>query len=101
LPGANVIIDGTALGAATDLEGTYRIAGIPEGEHTVVVSFLGYQVRRVPISLTRGQTMTLHVALSPAVVEGVEIVVEGQVEGQAAAINQQITSNTIVNVISE
>ncbi|MFQ5750932.1 MAG: carboxypeptidase-like regulatory domain-containing protein, partial [bacterium] len=31
LPGANVLLEGTAIGAATDLKGEYRIPRVPPG----------------------------------------------------------------------
>ena len=34
LPGANVVIEGTTLGTATDQDGRYTISGVPTGTHT-------------------------------------------------------------------
>ena len=42
LPGANVVIEGTTMGAATDQDGRYTISGVPSGTHTLTVSFIGY-----------------------------------------------------------
>ena len=42
LPGANVQLEGTALGAATDIDGRYRIIGVPAGTYAVTVSFVGF-----------------------------------------------------------
>lgn len=42
LPGANVLVDGTSLGAATDLEGYYTILNIPPGVYSIKVSMMGY-----------------------------------------------------------
>ena len=42
LPGANVIIDGTQLGTATDVEGNYFIIGVPVGTYDITASFVGY-----------------------------------------------------------
>ena len=43
LPGTNVIIKGTNLGAATDLDGNFTILNVPPGLYTVQFSFIGYQ----------------------------------------------------------
>ncbi|MEO0560419.1 MAG: von Willebrand factor type A domain-containing protein [Bacteroidota bacterium] len=43
LPGANVLIEGTTLGAATDIDGNYRIIGVPVGSYTITASYAGYQ----------------------------------------------------------
>ena len=41
LPGANGVVKGIVIGAATDLEGEFRITDVPVGNVTLVVSFLG------------------------------------------------------------
>ena len=43
LPGANVIVGGTQLGAATGFDGEYRIECVPAGTYDVTASFVGYQ----------------------------------------------------------
>ncbi|MDP4175047.1 MAG: carboxypeptidase-like regulatory domain-containing protein [Bacteroidota bacterium] len=42
LPGVNVIILDTNLGAATDINGEYKIENIPPGRYTLRASFIGY-----------------------------------------------------------
>ena len=42
LPGANVVIDGTTLGAATNIDGEYVILGVPIGTYNVTASFVGF-----------------------------------------------------------
>lgn len=101
LIGANVFLLGTALGDATDLEGEYRIDRIPAGTYTLRISYIGYQSKDIDMNIQSDITTMLNVALYEDLVELGEIVVTAQALGQAAAINQQITSNTIVNVVSE
>jgi hypothetical protein len=43
LPGANVVVVGTVLGAATDLEGRFTINFVPTGTYAVRASVLGFQ----------------------------------------------------------
>lgn len=100
LIGANVIIMGTSLGAATDLYGAYRIVAIPNGEYTVRVSYVGYEPKKFTLRFS-GKEQKLDVQLSPEAIEGEVIEVYGQLRGQMAAINQQISAQTIVNVVSE
>jgi outer membrane receptor protein involved in Fe transport len=42
LPGANVIVAGTTLGAAADMNGQYTILQVPPGVYDVTVSVIGY-----------------------------------------------------------
>lgn len=51
LPGTNVIVEGTNLGAATDLNGNYTILNVPPGVYRVRFSFIGY--REVVVSDVR------------------------------------------------
>jgi hypothetical protein len=42
LPFVNVIIEGTTLGAATDIDGYYAIIGVRPGTYSVKASAIGY-----------------------------------------------------------
>jgi len=100
LPSANVRIAGLQLGAATDLRGAYRILGVPTTADTLVVTFIGYETQRVPVAIEPGAVVRVDVALPLATVEGEGITVTAQLAGQKAALNQQVNSNTIVNVVA-
>jgi len=101
LIGANVFFPGTALGGVTDREGKYVIQRPPIGRHLLRISYVGFKSREIQVDVAAEGTTTVNARLSPDVIEGAEVVVTGQMRGQVAAINQQITSNTIINVISE
>lgn len=101
LYGANVYLQGTALGGVTDREGKYAIVRVPEGTFTLRASYVGYQAKDFGMSMSANEERQMNMQLVPVVIEGEEIVVTGQLRGQVEAINQQLTSNTIVNVISE
>ena len=101
LIGVNVIVQGTSLGASTDIEGRFRITNIPERIVVIKASCVGYEPKLTELDFSKNKVMQLNVQLRPIVIEGEEVVVTSQMRGQIAAINQQITSNTIVNVVSE
>jgi TonB-dependent receptor len=101
LPGANVILQNTSLGAATDINGYYKITGIQPGNYVIEVIYIGYKTFTQDIEIADKEEKTLAFQLTPDLLEGEVITVSVQAEGQIAAINQQINSNTIVNVISE
>jgi TonB-dependent receptor len=101
LIGVNVIVQGTSLGAATDIEGQFRIVGIPERIFTVKVSYVGYESQLLEIDFAKTKDVSMSIQLKPTIIEGKEVVVTAQMRGQLAAINQQITSKTIVNIVSE
>lgn len=43
LIGAAVVVNGTSNGATTDSEGNITLVNIPNGEHTLIVSYIGYE----------------------------------------------------------
>ena len=76
----NVTIGGTSHGSQTDLNGMYTLARIPEGEHKIVVTFIGYNKLTKDISLNNGQILTLKFELESSTVniDEVEISAERQ-----------------------
>ncbi len=99
LVGANVMIEGTNLGAATDMQGRYRIPRVPAGTHTLVISYLGYQQEREEIEVIGGEVTQVNTSLAFHFVEGEMVTITGQVEGQMRAINEQLRSRRMVNVV--
>jgi TonB-dependent receptor len=100
LPGANVYLDGTSFGSSSNIEGKYAITKIPAGSYTLHIRYIGYVDLDVAIQLKEGETLTKHFELHPAALEGETIVVTAQALGQQAAINQQLSANSIKNIVS-
>jgi TonB-dependent receptor len=101
LIGVNVVLMGTGMGNATNIEGAYSITGIPLKVYSVRVSCIGYEPKVIQIDFSRNTTRRLDVRLTSTVIQGQEVVVTAQMRGQVAAMNQQVASNTIINVVSE
>ncbi len=100
LPGATVLIKGTSIGASTDLNGAFTVHGVPSGEQTVVVSYVGYNSSTEKIDIPSNETLTKDFFLQGTAVQGKVVVVTAQAEGQMQAINQQLSSDKIVDVVS-
>ena len=76
LIGANVIILGTSLGAATDLDGRFTILYVPPSTYNIQVSSIGYRKLLVKdVRVYIDQTTTLDVELEEEAVEMAEQVV--------------------------
>lgn len=101
LVGANVYLTGTSLGASSNIEGEYTINNIPVGKHTARISYIGYKTKDIEVEIFDNKTLAYDIQIVPEVIEGEEVLVTAQVSGQMSAINQQLSSNTIVNVVSE
>ncbi len=79
LPGANVMIEGTSMGASTDMNGEYFIINIPPGSYSVSTSFIGYDkliISDVRVMVDR--TTTVDFALTPSVLEGESVTVTAE-----------------------
>jgi len=101
LIGASVVIKGTVKGDAVNVDGEFTIRGVSAGDHVLVVSYLGYQRKEVPITVTDGSDFNITIEMLPQSVEGEEVVVTAQARGQISAINEQRSSNTITNIVSK
>ncbi len=76
LPGANVVLQNTYLGASTNLDGEFVILNIPPGDYTVEVSMLGYRkIVKQNVRVSVDLTTTLEFKLSEAPILGEEVVV--------------------------
>ena len=100
LIGANVFIEGTSLGSATDQDGFYKITSIQEGSYNIKATYIGYKTSSDVINLEGDQNVKLDFNLNYTTIEGEEITVTAQAKGQMDAINKQLNSKSIVNIIS-
>ncbi len=90
LPGANVQLKGTSIGAATDLQGKFIINQVSPGEYQLVITYIGYHEKILDISVTAGQKLEENIALDYQSLEGETIVVTAQAEGQAKSNKRTI-----------
>ncbi|HTR81438.1 MAG TPA: TonB-dependent receptor [Bacteroidota bacterium] len=100
LIGANVVVANTSLGAATDIEGKFTIHGIPTGTQTIKISYIGYKPISVDVTITENGTVEQDFQLTAQAVTGQTVVVTAQARGQLSAINQELSSTSIINVVS-
>ena len=54
LPGTTVLIKGTSIGTATDVDGRYLLTNVPSGDQTLVFSSVGYNTQEVPVRFRIG-----------------------------------------------
>jgi TonB-dependent receptor len=100
LPGANVVVQNTSIGISTDLEGKFTLRSVPEGKQTLKISYIGYVGTTREVTVAADATIEQEFRLVPQALTGETVVVTAQASGQNAAINQQLASNTIANVVS-
>lgn len=65
LIGANVVVEGTSLGGATDINGDYAIDNVDDGSYTVIVSYIGYTEGIFTVRVSGGSG-SLNASLQPS-----------------------------------
>lgn len=94
IPGATVLVEGTTLGVSTDVDGNFRIANIPAGSQTIVLTFVGYNAVRQPVTIVAGQNATVSAALTVNATELGEAVVIGYGTQRRQDVTGAITTVT-------
>ncbi|MCK4814081.1 MAG: TonB-dependent receptor, partial [Candidatus Marinimicrobia bacterium] len=97
LSGANVIVEGTGMGAAANAEGFYVILNVPPGTYNIISRFIGYEnltVKdvQVKIDLTKYLDFELQydvIGLEGVVVEAEKKVVDVDVTGSMANVSRE------------
>jgi len=100
LVGATVLLVGTSMGAVTNEDGRYIISDVPVGRYKVRASYVGYKNQELSTEVGPNVTARCDFMLQAVGVKGEEVVVTAQATGQNSAINQQLSSDQIVNVVS-
>ena len=92
--GANVYIQGTQVGSATDIEGKFTIANVKPGTYNLVVSFVTYKTHIIPdVVVESGKITEVQVAMQEDATELKEVVVTATKE-----INNDLT---LIDAIKE
>jgi iron complex outermembrane receptor protein len=78
IPGANVALEGTERGAATNTDGRFRLHNIRAQGYTLVVSFVGYTPIYRQITVASGKTTVVDIELSLSDIELQEVEVTGR-----------------------
>jgi len=80
LPGVNVMVKGTYYGAASDLEGRYRIDNISPGSYDIEVSMIGYKIiLKTGVTIGPGEIIDLDFNMEETVLSfGEDVVVMGK-----------------------
>ena len=79
LAGANVIVDGTSKGAATDADGGFTILNVEAGVYSVTASYIGYQSSTESnVTVKVDLTTPLNFSMQASAVEGEAVTIVGE-----------------------
>jgi hypothetical protein len=101
--GANVVIQGTSVGAATDLDGNFTISNVKPGTYAIVVSFVTYKTQTITdVVVESGKKTTLGISLAEDVAELEAVVVEAtrEINSDVSLISAIRESKLVVSGIS-
>ncbi len=102
LIGANVVVKGTAIGTATDVDGRYRLQ-VVAGLHALVFSYIGYVPTTVEeVEVLAGKVKRIDVALQPEAIGIDEVVVEAGAlrNAEAALLRERQKAAAVSDAIS-
>ena len=102
LPGANVVLEGTTLGAACDLEGYYVILNVPPGTYNLRASMMGYAPHKIlDVKVSLDLTTKIDIKLSQEALEMGEVIVVAEqpiVQNDLTASLQIVRSEDIAQM---
>ncbi|GBD94370.1 colicin I receptor precursor [bacterium BMS3Abin05] len=99
LPGVNVLILGTTMGAATGVNGVFFILNVPPGTYKLRATMVGYTPGEVTnVKVFTDLTATVNIKLSQTVLQGKEVTIVAErpmVQRDATASAAIVTSDDI------
>ncbi|HDP98600.1 MAG TPA: TonB-dependent receptor [bacterium] len=103
LIGANVVLQNTMLGAASDLDGNYFIPAIPPGSYTLVITMMGYsKIIITDVIVNAGKVTVINTSQKPEIIEteGVIVTAKAIRNTEAALLKDRQRSIAVSDAIS-
>jgi len=100
LPGAAVYLTNhVETGTITDVDGFFRLKNLADGDYTLSVNYIGFETVSQKVTIFEGRGVEINFTLNEGI-ELQEIKINGQLQGQTKALNQQKNSINITNIIA-
>ena len=104
LAGANVIVDGTSMGAATDNDGKYTILNVSAGKYSLTASYIGYRSTTTSnVEVKTNLTTPQNFSMESSAIEGDAVTIVGEkrlVEFSATNSVRSVNAEEIQNAAS-
>ena len=100
VPFSNIIIESLKKGTISDVDGNFTLIGVPAGNQTVTVKYIGYDDSSAEVNVKPNATSTLNFTITPKALELDGVTITSYVSGQAKALNAQKNKQNITNVVS-
>jgi len=99
LPGVNVVIAGTTIGAATNIQGEFFVINVPPGKYTLKVNLIGYRPMEITnVEVTIDLTTKVDLDLETETIDMGTITVEAErplIEKDVTSTRMRITPDEI------
>ena len=100
LIGATLMLKGTTNGISTNIQGNALLSNIPNGKHTIVVSYIGYEDKEVTYDFPQDGLVAHEIKLSADNTEIDEIIVEAT-RGNRTVANLPTRTEVLTDEIDE
>lgn len=77
IPFVNIVLKGTTIGTVSDENGQFRLMDIPEGNHIIVTSAIGYKPSKKEVAVKAGHTIEVNFHLQEDILGLEEVVITG------------------------
>ncbi len=100
--GATVKIDGSTLGAATDINGFFSISRVPVGKKKVVISYVSYKTKEIEINVESDKVIEINTTIQEdkVVLQEVKVVANRITGTEVSVISEIKASQMVVSGIS-
>ncbi|MBU3018031.1 TonB-dependent receptor [Paraglaciecola agarilytica] len=98
--GAQIAVKELGLSTVSRRDGSFRFTNLPEGQYTLEITYLGADTLEAPIDIKSGETLAKDFVLVGKRADLENIIVYGQRAGQASALNQQRSADSIKSIVS-
>lgn len=110
--GAAVVIDSTAFGTMTDIDGNFTFLKVKPGTYSLTATMVGYDFTRVQdVIVAAGKTVTVNIALKSSMMQMNEVVIKADIirdsdaallkdRQKAVAVQDAVSAETITKTAS-
>ncbi|MEM8891655.1 MAG: TonB-dependent receptor plug domain-containing protein, partial [Bacteroidota bacterium] len=100
MPGAEIVLVEKSRIAFTDVNGIFSFGRVEPAIYTLQVRYLGYKTDTIQVNLVDSTAEDITIYMIPDAITTEEVVISSQALGQTKAINQQLNSDAIANIVS-
>ncbi len=90
----NVIIENLFIGTSTDVNGFFNISKVPEGEHTILVTYIGYDTLRQSITVKNQQILNQKFEISTSSVQIDAVTISADRQEMKSEVKVSVTKVT-------